>query len=187
MYDRVCMCVCVCVCLYVCVCVCVCMCVGVIITTPSIVQNALVNVPAYSGTAFGNFDRFSNVNIFDAWLQPHIRHICPYGTRLMLHESVDRFSIPVTVRPLSGAKRITLTSNLRHLPLEFRHQMSQTYRSYDGLSKNGVEVDMVTLTLNTGQGQSFEGTKRPDKVRRINTDYDSNISFKRSLRNKKNK
>ena len=32
------------------------------------------------------------------------------------------------------------------------------------LSKTGVEVDMVTLTLNTGQGQSFEDTKRPGKI-----------------------
>ena len=39
---------------------------------------------------------------------------------------------------------------------------------------------MVTLILNTGQGQSFEGTKRPDKIRRINADYGSNITKYRS-------
>ena len=37
--------------------------------------------------------------------------------------------------------------------------MSQTYRSRAGLSKTGFKVEIVTLTLNTGQGQSFEGLK----------------------------
>ena len=45
---------------------------------------------------------------------------------------------------------------------------------------------MVTLTLNTGQGQSFEGAKRPDKIRRINTDYGSNLSFTRKKNEKTN-
>ena len=56
-------------------------CVGVTITTPSIAQNWLVNlVPAYSRTMFGDFGRFSNGNIFDEWLERHIRNICPCGT-----------------------------------------------------------------------------------------------------------
>ena len=128
---------------------------------------------------FGDFSRFSNANNFDACLEPHIQNICPYETQLGLQKSVDRFPVSAAVRPLEGTRRITLTSYLRHLPLEFHHQTSQTHRSCDGLSKTGVEVDMVTLTLNTGQGQSFEGTKQPDKIRRINTDYGSNISFAR--------
>ena len=48
-------------------------CVGVTITTPSLVQSALVNlVPAYSRTQFGEFGRFSNANNFDAWLERRI-------------------------------------------------------------------------------------------------------------------
>ena len=70
-------------------CVCICIhlnifmyvCVGVTITTPFIIQNWLVNsVPAYFRTQFGDFGRFLNANIFDEWLEWHIRHICPYGT-----------------------------------------------------------------------------------------------------------
>ena len=38
------------------------------------------------------------------------------------------------------------------------------YRSHGGLSKAGVKVDMATLTLNTGQGQNFEGAKRLTKL-----------------------
>ena len=146
--------------------------VGVTITTPSIVQNWLVNlVPAYSRTMFGDFSRFSNANIFDEWLERHIRNICPFGTRPGLQESVDRFPITAAVRPLGGARRITLTSYLRHLPLQFCHQTLQTYRFYGGLSKTGVKVDTATLILNTGQGQNFEGAKRLTKIREIYTDY----------------
>ena len=60
------------------------------IITPSKVQSALINlVSAYSRTTFGDFGHFSSANIFDTWLQPHIRHVCPYGTQLRLQESVD--------------------------------------------------------------------------------------------------
>ena len=97
-----------------------CNCVGVTITTPSIVQNWLINlVPAYSRTQFGDFNCFLNANIFDEWLEQHIRNICPFGTRPGLQESVDRFPISAVVRPLRGARCITLTSYLRHLPLQF--------------------------------------------------------------------
>ena len=75
-------------------------------------------------------------------------------------------------RPISDiCNRITLTSYLRHLPLQFWHQTLQTYKSHGGLSKTGVEVDMATLTLNLGLGQNFEGAKRLTKIREICTDY----------------
>ena len=130
-------------------------CVGVTITTPSIVQSVLVNlVPVYSRTMFGNFGRFSNTNIFDAWLELHIQHICPYGTRPGLQESVDQFSTSAIILPLGGAKRITLTSYLRHLLYDFRCLTSQTYGSCNRLSK--IRVEVKVLRVKNGPTKSDE-------------------------------